>query len=241
MGVIEMEENNLEKKEAEKDSENREVDNSEKEVGVKPVEEEQEDKEEKKIEGVKKEEPKVVPKSKDGEGSFMPVILVMILALAIAGFWEKIPAIKSAVTYVLDPTAGWLINWNLNWGMLIIVLFITIITTIVQKYATDQDTLRELKKEQKDIQKQMKEFKDHPDKMMELQKKQFAMMPKQMKLSMRGAVYTIIPFALFFRWFHSFFDSIGDPRLFLGLNWFWFYFLSAIIIGSILRKKFDVV
>ena len=228
-----MEENNLEKKEAEK-IESSEVENSEKVEN--PDEEIVEKKEE-----VKNEEPKIIPKSKDGEGSFMPVILVMILALAIAGFWERIPAVKSSVTSVLDPTAGFLINWNLNLGMLIIVLFITIITTIVQKYATDQDTLRELKKEQKEIQKQMKEFKNHPEKMMELQKKQFAMMPKQMKLSMRGAVYTIIPFALFFRWFDTFFASIGDPKMFLGLNWFWFYFLSAIIIGSILRKKMDVV
>jgi len=62
--------------------------------------------------------------------------------------------IKDSVHFILNPSAGFLLNWNLNFGMLIIVLFITIFTTVVQKYATDQETLKEIKKEQKEIQKE---------------------------------------------------------------------------------------
>ena len=161
--------------------------------------------------------------------------------MVLAGLWDKIPAIKNSIHYVLDPSAGALLNWNLNIGMLIIVFIITLLTTIVQKYATDQKTLKELRKEQKELQKQMKEFQNHPEKLMELQKKQFAMMPKQMKLSMRGVIYTGIPFILFFRWFNDFFIATGSPRFWIGLSWFWFYLISAIIFGSILRKYMDVV
>ena len=120
------------------------------------------------------------------EGSFMPIILIMIASLIIAFYWEKLPWISNSIHYVFNPSAGALLDWNLNLGMIIIVFVITLLTTIVQKYATDQKTLKELKAEQKEIQKQMKEFKNHPEKLMELQKKQFAMMPKQMKLSMRA-------------------------------------------------------
>jgi uncharacterized membrane protein (DUF106 family) len=175
------------------------------------------------------------------EGSFMPLIIFMIFTLIFAGLWDKVPAIKNSVDFILNPTAGALLNWNLNLGMLIVVLIITIITTIVQKYATDQKTLKELRDETKEIQKQMKEFKDHPEKMMELQKKQFSMMPKQMKLSMRAILYTGIPFVLFFRWFNDFFLAAGSPKFLLGLGWFWFYLITTIIIGSILSKWWDVV
>ena len=197
-----------------------------------------EEKEVEKNSEIKKEN---LMKNEKGEGSFLPVILVMLLAFVVAGLWDKVPVIKNSINFILNPTAGALLNWNLNIGMLIIVLVITAITTLVQKYATDQDKLKELKKEQKEIQKQMKEFKAHPEKVMELQKKQMAMMPKQMKLSMRGVAYTIIPFALFFQWFRGFFTLIGDPKFFLGLSWFWFYLIFAMIFGSLLRKWWDVV
>jgi uncharacterized membrane protein (DUF106 family) len=165
----------------------------------------------------------------------------MLISLFLAGLWDKVPAIKNSIHYVLDPSAGALLNWNLNLGMLIIVFLITVMTTIVQKYATDQKTLKEMKAEQKVLQNQMKEFKNHPEKMMELQKKQFAMMPKQMKLSMRAIIYTGIPFILFFRWFQDFFLANGSPKFWLGMGWFLFYLISAIIFGSILRKYMDVV
>jgi uncharacterized membrane protein (DUF106 family) len=167
--------------------------------------------------------------------------------LILAGLWDKVPAIKNSIHYILDPSAGALLNWNLNIGMLIVVFVITVITTIVQKYATDQKTLKEMRKEQKEIQNQMKEFKNHPEKMMELQKKQFAMMPKQMKLSMRAIIYTGIPFILFFRWFQDYFANLTAqalgvaPKFWLGLGWFWFYLIFAMVFSSILRKWWDVV
>jgi len=177
------------------------------------------------------------------KGGFTLLFVFMLISLILAGMWDKIPLIKNSIHAVLDPTAGFLLGWNLNLGLLIIVFVITLMTTLVQKYATDQKTLRELRDEQKEIQKQMKEFKEHPEKLMELQKKQFAMMPKQMKLSMRAIAYTGIPFILFFRWFSDYFLSAGSPKFWFGLSWFWFYLIFAIIFSSILKNKklLDVV
>jgi len=175
------------------------------------------------------------------EGSFKPIFFVMLVSLVIAFYWDKISFIKNSVHAILDPSAGALLNWNLTWGMLIIVFTIGLVTTIIQKYATDQKTLKELRKEQKILQEEMKKYKEHPEKLMELQKKQFEFLPKTMKLSMRAMIFTGVPFILFFRWFMDFFTAIGNPKFFGFFSWFWFYLIFTIIFSSIFRKYMDVV
>jgi uncharacterized membrane protein (DUF106 family) len=177
------------------------------------------------------------------QGGFRGIFIVMIVSLLIAFFWDTLSFIKNGAHAILNPTAGVLLNWNLTWGMIIIVLIIAIFMTLIQKYATDQETqetLREMKKEQKALQEEMKKYREHPEKMVELQKKQFGFMPKMMKLSMRPMMYTAIPLILFFRWFMDFFAAIGDPRFFGFLNWFWFYLIGSILFSSILRKVLKV-
>ena len=180
--------------------------------------------------------------NKKGEGSFKPIIIVMIISLIIAGLWDKVSVIKNSIHAILDPSAGALLLWDVSWGMTIIILIVTLIVTLAQKYATDQEALRELKKEQKAIQKQMKEFKEHPEKLMELQKTQMKLFPKQMKLSMRAIAFTGVPLILFFRWFQDFFVTLGDVKFFgiIG-SWFLFYLIIAMAFGAILRKYLKVV
>ncbi len=175
------------------------------------------------------------------QGSFFPIIFVMIVSLAMAIFWDRVPFIKNAVHSVLDPSAGALLNWNLTLGMLLVVFIITLITTIIQKYATDQKALRELKKEQKILQEEMKKFRDHPEKMAELSKKQLEFIPRTFKLTSRSVLFTGIPFILFFRWFYDTFAALGQPKFFGFLSWFWFYLIFTMILSSILRKVLKVV
>jgi len=184
--------------------------------------------------------------NKEGKSGFKMIIIVMVISLAIAGLWDRVGFIKNAIHFVLNPTAGFLLDWHLTIGMLIVVLVITLLTTIVQKYATDQKTLRELKKEQKEVQKQMKEFRHHPQKMKELQSKQMSFIPKQFKLSMRSIVYTGVPLILFFRWFDDYFTILatatGEPVRFLGfMGWFIFYLVASIVFSSIFKKILKVV
>ena len=180
--------------------------------------------------------------NKKGEGSFKPIIIVMVISLVIAGLWDKVAVIKDSIHAILDPSAGALLLWDVSWGMTIIILIVTLIVTLAQKYATDQVALKELKKEQKAIQKQMKEFKEHPEKLMELQKTQMKLFPKQMKLSMRAIAFTGVPLILFFRWFQDFFTTLGDVKFFgiIG-SWFLFYLIIAMAFGAILRKYMKVV
>ncbi len=206
----------------------------------------------------KEENIPIVPKNKEGkiramlkgknkEGSWKPLIITMIASLAIAFLWGKegFEFIKNSVNAVLNPSAGALLNlsipYGLEIGMILIVLFISIFTTLVQKYCTDQETLKELRKEQKLIQEKSKEFKDHPEKMMEIQKEIMPLTMKTMKLSMRGVMFTGIPFILFFRWFNDFFASAGDPKFFGVLSWLWFYLIVAMVFSTILRKLLKVV
>lgn len=175
------------------------------------------------------------------QGSFWPIILITILSLVMAIYWDKIPFVKGAVHVVLNPTAGALLMWNLTIGMLVVVFLITFITTLIQKYATDQKALRELKQEQKLLQEEMKKYKDNPAKISELSKKQMEFIPKTFKLTSRTILFTGIPFLLFFRWFYDFFNTIGQPNFFGFLPWFWFYLIFTLIFSSILRKVMNVI
>ena len=174
-------------------------------------------------------------------GGFKGIFIVMVISLLIAFFWDSVEFVKNAVHAILNPTAGVLLGWNLTLGMLILVLIITFFMTIMQKYTTDQKTLKDMKAQQKILQKEMKEYKDHPEKLMELQKKQFEFIPKTMKLSMRAIMFTGIPFILFFRWFMDVFTTLGEPKFFGFLSWFWFYLIFVMIFSSILRKILKVV
>ena len=181
--------------------------------------------------------------AKKKEGSFTPIIIVMLLSLLIASLWNSFEPIKNSVHAILNPSAGALLNWNLTWGMLIIVLIIATGTTIIQKYTTNQEALRELKDAQKILQKEIKKFQQEGNqtKMMELQKQQFEFMPKMMKLSMASVVYTGIPFILFFRWFNDYFVMIPEFRFFGFITWFWFYLIFTMIFSGFIRKWLKVV
>jgi uncharacterized membrane protein (DUF106 family) len=169
------------------------------------------------------------------------LFLIMALSLGIAFMWNSIPVIKDAVHYALDPTAGWLLNLNFYFGIILISALLTLATTIIQKYATDQETLRQIKAEQKAIQEEMKKLKNQPAKMLELNKKQMEKMPEMMQHTMRPVLYTFIPFVLFFRWFGDYFTGSSMNTIFLIFpRWVWIYLILSIIFNSAFRKILKV-
>jgi uncharacterized membrane protein (DUF106 family) len=175
------------------------------------------------------------------EGSFKILFLVMFLSLIIAYYWPSSVWIKNSVHAILDPTLGALLNLNLTFGMFLIIGMISLITALVQKYTTDQATIRDLKRQQKEINEKAKEFRHDPSKMMEIQKEIFPISSKLMKLSMRPIMFTGIPFILVFRWFMDTFNDLGNPKFFGILSWFWFYLIFTIILSGIIRKILKVV
>ncbi|MDP3881643.1 MAG: EMC3/TMCO1 family protein [Nanoarchaeota archaeon] len=166
------------------------------------------------------------------------LLLVMLLSALVASMWNSVPFIKDAAHAILDPTAGSMLDWNLSVGFLIIAALITLITTLIQKYSTDQKTLKELREESKLLNAEMKKYKEHPERLTELQRKQFEILGKTMPLTMRPLLFTAIPFVLFLRWFGDYF--MLHPAKIFGLSWFWAYFISSIIFSIIFRKILKV-
>jgi len=167
-------------------------------------------------------------------------LVIFALSMLVALLWNQVPVINQTVHAILDPTLGSLLNWNATYGMLLIVAVLSFIMTLVQKYGTDQATLRELKKEQKLLQGEMKKYKENPEKLLELNKKQMEFIPKTMELTMRPVMYTIVFFVLFFRWFSDYFATVEFE--FLGfLSWIWFYIIFSMIFSTVFRKIMKVV
>ena len=158
----------------------------------------------------------------------------MGISMALALLWKKIPIIKQLDHAVLSPTVGNLLNWNVNLGMIIFVGILSLILTLIRKYTMDHDSLKEIKKEQKILKEQMKEFKDNPEKLFELQKKQLEFIPKTMDITMKPAIYTVIPMILMFRWFRDYF-TLNDISVF-GINWLLAYFILSIVFMSLFKK-----
>ena len=85
-----------------------------------------------------------------------------------------------------------------------------------------------------------KQFRHHPEKMMEIQKEVFPISTKLMKLSSRPLMFTGIPFILIFRWYMDTFTALGDPKFFGFLSWFWFYLIFTMIFSGLIRKWMKV-
>ena len=169
------------------------------------------------------------------------LFIVMLISLGMAFFWNSLPIVKETVHLILNPTAGRLLDYNVNLGMIVIAGIISLFITLIQKYTVDNETLRELKKEQKILQEEIKKFKDHPEKLLELQKKQMEFIPKTFNLTMRPLMYTAIPIILFFRWFSDYFGAFSPPiKIFGFFSWFWGYLIFSIIFSMIFRKMFKL-
>ncbi len=164
------------------------------------------------------------------------LFFVMIISFGIATFWNSFPLIKDTIHLILDPTAGKLLDFNLNWGMVGIAGIISLSLTLIQKYTVDNETLRKLKQEQKLLSEEMKKFRDNPEKILELQKKQFEFVPKTMDITLRPLIYTAIPIILFFRWFSDYFAALEGIKIFGFFSWFWAYLVFSIIFSMIFRK-----
>jgi len=179
------------------------------------------------------------------------LLVVMIFTMIIALYWDSLTFVKESVGFVLDPSAGQLLNWNINVGMFVIVLIISLSISLLQKFTVDQETLKTFKKEQKLLQEEIKKYKEHPEKMIELQKKQLEFIPRTFDITMRPVLYTAIPIVLFFRWFSDYFTML-EPTKVLWLfstdgfwlifpSWLWAYLILTITFSQIFRKMFGLV
>jgi len=177
------------------------------------------------------------------------LIIVMLLGIGVTLLWDAVPGIKEVVHAALDPSLGALLNWHLNIGFFLVVLFFTLVTTLLQKYLTDQTLLKHLRDEQKVIQAEMKQYRDNPEKVFELNRKSMEIVMKIMPISMRPVMYTTVPFLLLLRWFGDYF-TVGENMKIFGFfsshgsflfpGWVWAYLLGSIVVSIFLRKWLKV-
>ncbi|MBS3080929.1 DUF106 domain-containing protein [Candidatus Pacearchaeota archaeon] len=160
--------------------------------------------------------------------------IIMLISLYIASKWNSLPFIKNSVNAVLNPSFGALLEWNLYIGFIVVIAFTSLVLTLSQKYLSDQDQLREIKKEQKILQEEMKKYKENPEKLLELQKKQLEFIPQTFNITLKPLIYTSIPIILLFRWFSDYFHPI------FGNWWILYYMIGALVFSSIFRKLFNV-
>jgi len=118
---------------------------------------------------------------------------------------------------------------NPHIGIICFSLLVSLFVTIVNYFILDKDRMRELKQKQKDLQAEMKNHKDNPAKMMELQKELMGHTMETMKHSMKPMLITWIPIILFFGWLRGVYGT-----QWASLIW---YYIGASLVGSIIFRK----
>ena len=144
------------------------------------------------------------------------------------------------LTSFLDPVLGPVMTISNPWNILLLSFVLTLVMTLLYKFLTNQKLMKQLKEEMKLHQKEIKELKNMPEKMMETQK---VMMDKQIKYflqSLKPTIVSFIPVILIFTWMRNYYLGLGNPAVLFGLGWIWAYILSSIIFSIGLRKLLKV-
>ncbi len=161
---------------------------------------------------------------------FIIYFAVLLISLFIGAQWNNLPTVRTVVHALLDPTAGALLEWNVWIGFVVVVGIISFILMGVQRIFVDQKEMRALKEEQKFIQKEMKKYAEHPEKMMEFQRRQLQTISKTFHLMAYSFMVTAVPIILFFRWFQEILLPIW------GNWWVLYYLIGAIAFSSLFKK-----
>ncbi len=100
--------------------------------------------------------------------------------------------------------------------VIVLSLIVSLLMVFIYKWMTDQTKMKDLKTEIKKNQKQMKEFRKDPAKLMEVQKKVTKMNMTYMKESFKPTLITFIPIIIIFGWMnaHLYFEPITPGQEF---------------------------
>jgi len=127
------------------------------------------------------------------------------------------------------------IQSNPTISIVIISILATFAVTIIRYFMTDKEKMKEIKQRQKDLKLEMKKYKDHPEKMLEIQKKMMADMPEQLKHSFKPMIITLIPFLILLSWLKATFAATS-----IAGTWFWWYLVVSVVTGIIFSKLFGL-
>lgn len=116
-----------------------------------------------------------------------------------------------------------------------LAFIVTLAISIVNFFMVDREKMKEIKDRQKALRKDMKQFKDNPEKMMELNQKMLEDLPEQMKHSFKPMIITLIPLLILFAWLRSTYAETA-----IASTWLWWYIGTSIVFSIIIRKLFGL-
>lgn len=118
-------------------------------------------------------------------------------------------------------------------SIIIISILINFVVLLVTKFFSDQTRIRELKKQQKEFNKALKDVRGDVEKTLEIQKKAMEHSLELMKHSFRPLLITMLPLLLFFWWIRNIFSPVLS-------GWIWYYLVASIVASLIIRKILNV-
>ena len=101
---------------------------------------------------------------------------------------------------LMDPIFRPLLGLNPLFAVGLVSLLVSVIITVIYKFTTNQDLMKSLKDELKELQKEMKALKENPAEMMKVQKRAMETNMKYMMQSFKSTLYTFLPIILIFAW-----------------------------------------
>jgi len=84
-------------------------------------------------------------------------------------------------------------------------IVVALLISVIHKYTTDQNLMKRLKDEMKELQAEAKALRDHPEKAMAVQKQMMETNMKYMMQSMRATMFTLLPIIIIFGWMNAHF------------------------------------
>ena len=114
-------------------------------------------------------------------------------------------------------------------------VLVSLFVSGVNYFVLNKERMHEIKARQKALQEEMKNHKDNPQKMMELQKEMFSHMGESFKHSMKPMLITFIPIIIFFPIVRAALVTTA-----IAGSWFWWYLITSLISSMIFRKLFKL-
>lgn len=106
---------------------------------------------------------------------------------------------------ILDFIFGPLLKLPPFWAILLLSLILSVLIVLIYKWTTNQTLMKQLRDDVKNYQQQMKQQKEDPKKVLEIQKKIMDANIQLMKHSFKPTLITLLPIILIFGWVNAHF------------------------------------
>lgn len=120
-----------------------------------------------------------------------------------------------------------------------VAFFVSFMITLANKLIIDQNVIKELKKDIKRYQTEIRNNRDNLDKVKEIQPKMMELSMKQIKMTFKPMKYYFIPIIIIFSWLRKAMEGkiiLSLPFWPYTLGWLGTYIIFSITFSTFLRK-----